>query len=68
MEAIEVNIRKGNVLIHCAVGLSRSPTMAAAYMHRVGHKHFDAALSEIEQKRPELDPSNILLKSVREIL
>lgn len=32
IEFIESNIGKGNVLVHCAHGRSRSPTMAIAYM------------------------------------
>jgi hypothetical protein len=37
-------------------------------MHRVSYKHFDAALAEIEQLRPIINPSHILLKSVKENL
>jgi atypical dual specificity phosphatase len=68
MDAIALNIRRGNVLIHCAVGLSRSPTLTAAYMHRVGYKNFDAAIAEIERLRPIISPSKILMKSVKELL
>src|ERR1035437_2444394 len=32
MDAIAVNIRTGNVLVHCAAGFSRSPALIAAYM------------------------------------
>ena len=65
MDAIAVNIRKGNVLVHCALGLSRSPTLTAAYLHRVGYMNIDAAIEEIRQVRPTIDPSNILLESIR---
>ncbi len=68
MDAIAVNIRSGNVLVHCAAGFSRSPVLTAAYMHRVGYKHFDAALGEIERLRPIIDPSKILVNSVKEYL
>jgi protein-tyrosine phosphatase len=68
MDAVAVNIRKGNVLVHCAVGLSRSPTLSAAYMHRVGYKNIDAAIEEIRQMRPDVDPSTILFESVKEHL
>ena len=68
MKAIAEGIRTGNVLVHCAVGFSRSPTLTAAYMHRVGYKHIDAAMEEIRQVRPSVDPSQILMTSVKEQL
>jgi protein-tyrosine phosphatase len=68
MKAIAEGIRTGKVLVHCAVGVSRSPTLTAAYMHRVGYKHIDAAMEEIRQVRPSVDPSKILLSSVKEQL
>jgi protein-tyrosine phosphatase len=68
LEAIAVSIRRGNVLLHCAVGFSRSPTLTAAYLHRTGYKNFDAAIEEIRHLRPSVDPSKILLSSVKEIL
>ena len=68
MDAIAESFRIGNVLVHCAAGSSRSPALTAAYMHRVGYKHFDAALGEIERLRPSVDPSKILVRSIKEIL
>lgn len=68
MKAIVESIRTGNVLVHCAVGFSRSPTLTAAYMHRVGYKHVDTAMEEIRQLRPSIEPSKILLNSVKENL
>jgi protein-tyrosine phosphatase len=68
MRALAMGVREGNVLVHCAVGLSRSPTLVAAYLRRVGYKNVDAAIEEIRRVRPDIDPSEILLKSVREIL
>lgn len=68
MDAITKNIRTGNVLVHCAVGFSRSPALIAAYLHGTGHKNFDAAIEEISRLRPSVDPSKILLSSVKEHL
>ena len=39
-------IRAGTVLVHCSAGSSRSPVVVATYLHVVGYKNFDAALSE----------------------
>jgi protein-tyrosine phosphatase len=68
MEAIAESIRTGSVLVHCAVGFSRSPTLTAAYLHRTGYQNFAAAIAEIKILRPSVEPSKILLKSVKEIL
>jgi protein-tyrosine phosphatase len=68
MDAIRKNIRWGTVLLHCGVGLSRAPSFAAAWMAAVGYKNIDSAIEEIRQLRPVIDPSKILLKSVRENL
>jgi protein-tyrosine phosphatase len=65
MDAIAENIRWGTVLLHCGVGLSRAPSLAAAYLHVVGYKDIDAAISEIERLRPIIAPSKVLLQSIR---
>ena len=68
MDAIDHGLRRGNLLIHCAAGYSRSPIMVAAWMHRCGYLDFEAALQEIGKLRPAIDPSPVLLKSVKEEL
>ena len=68
MAAITRGVRRGNLLIHCVGGMSRSPIMAAAWMHRCGYLNFDEALLAIERLRPIIDPSPVLLRSVGEHL
>ena len=68
LDALSDNIRSGSVLLHCSQGVSRAPSMAAAYMDAVGFKNMDAALKEIRQLRPFIHPSSILLKSLKENL
>lgn len=67
MDAIWQNL-SGNVLLHCVGGMSRTPVVCAAWMHSVGYKNIDAALEEIATLRPSIDPSPILLLSIREHL
>lgn len=67
MNAVAENIRWGKVLIHCIGGSSRSPILAAAWMHLVGYKQVEDALAEIARRRP-IEPSPTLLKSVMEHL
>jgi protein-tyrosine phosphatase len=68
MDAIRKNIRWGTVLLHCGVGVSRAPSLAAAYMNAVGYKGIDAAIKEIRKARPFIHPSDILLNSLKENL
>lgn len=65
LDALSENIRWGSVLLHCSGGVSRAPSMAAAYMDTVGYKNFDAALGEIRRVRPFVNPSKILLNGIR---
>jgi protein-tyrosine phosphatase len=65
IDAISENIRWGKVLLHCGVGLSRDPTLAAAFWHVVGYKNIDAAIAEIERLRPIINPSKVLIDSIR---
>src|ERR1035441_10122049 len=66
MDAMAMNIREGIVLLHCGLGVSRAPTLTAAFLHRTGDKTFDAAIEEIRHLRPSVDPSKILMSSVKE--
>src|SRR5664280_3478201 len=68
MDAIRKNIRWGNPLLHCGVGVSRAPSFTAAWMAAVGYKGIDTAIKEIRQVRPFISPSNILLNSLKEHL
>jgi len=68
MTAIAEHIRSGRVLLHCGAGMSRSPIFAAAWMHRCGYLCVENALLEIADLRPVIDPSPVLLKSVKEHL
>ncbi len=68
IKAIAQNIRRGTVLIHCAEGSSRAPSLIAAYMHSVGYKQIDAALADIKRLRPIVNPSKTLFESVKEHL
>ena len=67
MFAIAIGVRRGNLLVHCLAGMSRSPILVAVWMQRCGYAGIDKALSEIGELR-ELAPSRTLLKSVKELL
>ena len=55
--------------MHCAVGVSRAPTVIAAYLDRIGFLGFARALSYLEDLRPDVAPSRALVESIeRELL
>jgi atypical dual specificity phosphatase len=67
MFAIAVGVRRGNVLVHCFAGLSRSPVLIAAWLDRCGYAGIDKALAQIAQLR-DIAPSRVLLKSVQDLV
>jgi predicted protein tyrosine phosphatase len=66
MFAMAVGVRRGNLLVHCFAGMSRSPILIAAWLHRCGSAGIDKALAEIAKLR-RIAPSDVLLKSVKEL-
>ena len=68
INAIAQNIRRGTVLLHCSEGVSRAPSLTAAWMHYIGYRDVDAALAEIKLLRPIANPSKTLFDSVKEHL
>lgn len=67
MYAVAIGVRRGNVLVHCLAGKSRSPIVVAAWLHRCGYAGIDNALSQIAELR-DLAPSRTLLASVKEAM
>jgi atypical dual specificity phosphatase len=67
MFAMAIGVRRGNLLVHCLAGMSRSPIMVAAWLHRCGYTGIDKALSLIGELR-DLAPSDTLLTSVKDLL
>ena len=66
IDALFENIRWGKVLV-ASNGTIVAPVIAAAWMHTVGFKDFDAALAEIG-KLHTVEPSPILLRSIRKAI
>lgn len=62
--AIEESMARGAVLVHCGVGVSRAPTVAAAYLDRIGFLRFSEALHYLENLRPAIAPSPVLVQTI----
>jgi atypical dual specificity phosphatase len=67
MFAMAIGVRRGNVLVHCLAGKSRSPIMVAAWLDRCGYAGIDKALSQIAELR-DVAPSRTLLESVKQVM
>lgn len=57
--------RGRRVLIHCEMGISRSPALAACYLHEVLGMALAAALEHVRRCRPQARPHPELIASLR---
>jgi protein-tyrosine phosphatase len=62
--AIGESVLRGAVLVHCGIGVSRAPTVVAAYLDRIGFLGFSEALRYLENLRPAIAPSPVLVKTI----
>lgn len=53
------------VLIHCLAGVSRSATVAMAYLIKVHKKSYLEARNEVQEKRPCVSPNTTFLKDLQ---
>ncbi|KAI8986058.1 protein-tyrosine phosphatase-like protein, partial [Trametes punicea] len=53
----QIRAQKGRALIHCSAGISRSPTVAVAYMMRHWEKSLKEALYIVVSARPAVSPN-----------
>ena len=52
------------VLLHCQMGISRSPALAACYLHEYAGYSLDAAIAQIRSVRSIAEPHPVLLTSI----
>jgi len=64
LNAIEDSIPRGHVLLQCGAGLSRAPSVAAAFLDRMGFMSFEDALRFVARRRPVIAPSKVLVQSI----
>jgi protein-tyrosine phosphatase len=59
----------GNVLVHCHEGVSRSPTVVAAFLVKQEFcKDLDQAFNLIAERRPQINPKKPLVELARDYL
>ena len=66
IEFIDRNIGTGNVLVHCAHGRSRSPTMAVAYMMFKRRIPLEDALGILTSQCDIISPNEGFLRQLKE--
>jgi histidinol-phosphate aminotransferase len=61
---LDQTARGRRVLVHCEMGISRSPTIAAAYLHLTQGVDLGAALRSVRAARPVAEPHPALIASL----
>ncbi len=64
LEAIYQAVAEGTVLVHCNAGLSRAPTLVAAFLDQTGSVRFEEAIRNLGRLRSEIAPSPNLIRSI----
>ncbi|KAK7682813.1 hypothetical protein QCA50_014197 [Cerrena zonata] len=57
----------GKVFIHCSAGISRSPTIVAAYLMKCHNLSLKAALRQILKVRSQVSPNSGFLSQLKEL-
>lgn len=63
---IDQERKNGNVLIHCAAGISRSASLLIAYMMHHYEGSFDNCLMHVMRQRPCVRPNAGFTKQLKE--
>lgn len=62
---IEQGRRQGGIVVHCAVGISRSSTCILAYLMIKSHLSLDAAFSQVHSARNKVHPNRGFWQQLR---
>ncbi len=60
-------LNKKNVIVHCAAGMSRSPTLVLAYLMIENKWRFEEAYNHIKSKRPHISPNIGFIKQLKQL-
>lgn len=65
LETIYQAVAEGATLVHCHFGLSRAPTLVAAFLDQTGSSRFEEAICVLRKLRPEIAPDPNLIRSIK---
>jgi protein-tyrosine phosphatase len=66
-EFIDYHLQKGNVLVHCEAGSSRSPTIVCAYLMQKNKWSVNKALKHVQERRKSANPNKGFMKDLRKL-
>lgn len=66
MESCHAFMDKGNVLVHCNAGVSRSGAIVVSYVMKNKGLSYDDALAFLREKRKKVTPNTAFEKQLRE--
>ncbi len=56
-----------NIIVHCAAGMSRSPTLVIAYLMIANHWRYEEAFAYVKRKRPFVEPNIGFIRQLKEL-
>ena len=56
-----------NVIVHCAAGMSRSPTLVIAYLMIANQWKYEEAFNFVKRRRPIADPNIGFVRQLKEL-
>ena len=61
VSTVRAFLRHGRVLVHCGVGISRSPTIIALYRMAAGEEEtYEGAIKRLQKRRPCVAPNRVV--------
>lgn len=65
VSTVRAFLRHGKVLVHCGVGISRSPTIIALYRMAMGEEEtYEKAIARLKRRRPVVRPNKVVDEGV----
>lgn len=62
--AIAESVPRGQVLVHCRMGVTRALTVVAIYLDRIAFLGFNAAFRYLKNLTPAIAPSPVSIKTI----
>ncbi len=66
VDLIVESLRRGAVLVNCAVGMSRSPAFVIAFLMKTQHLTLHEAFVAVKRARPKINPNTSFMRQLGE--
>jgi hypothetical protein len=64
LKAVYQAVAEGALLVHCHTGISRAPTLVAAFLDQTGSRRFEEAIRFLAKLRPEIAPAPNMIRGI----